>query len=206
MSTSTPTLAEHTLDALLRSLAAKQPVPGGGAVAGITTALSASLGGMVVAYSLGKTTLADSQAMLTSAASELEDLRTRSLEQAEADAVAYGRLNALWGLDKDDPARVSGWIDAVEGAISAPGAIMETGDRILEILEDLPGRSARHLESDLAIAVELAATGARAAERNVAVNLPLLPEGELREKHDARYGELGVRVDGRARAILESLA
>ena len=206
MSTSTPTLAEHTLDALLSSLAAKQPVPGGGAVAGVTTALSASLGGMVVAYSLGKPALADSETMLQSASTELERLRARSLEQAEADAVAYGRLNALWGLEKDDPARVAGWTEAVVGAIKAPGAIMETADRILEILEDLPGRSARHLASDLAIAVELAATGARAAERNVAVNLPLLPEGELRDEHDARYGELGVRVDGRARTILEELA
>jgi formiminotetrahydrofolate cyclodeaminase len=83
---------------------------------------------------------------------------------------------------------------------------METADRILEILEELPGRSARHLGSDLAIAVELAATGARAAERNVAVNLPLLPEGETRNDHDARYGGVGVRVDERARTILEHLA
>jgi formiminotetrahydrofolate cyclodeaminase len=198
MSTSTPPLSQQTLESLLNSLAAKQPVPGGGAVAGITTALSASLGGMVVAYSLGKPSLADSQSMLENAASELE--------QAEADAVAYGRLNALWGLEKDDPDRLSGWTDAVEGAIKAPGEIMETADRILEILEELPGRSARHLGSDLAIAVELAATGARAAERNVAVNLPLLPEGETRNDHDARYGGVGVRVDERARTILEHLA
>lgn len=206
MSTSTPPLSQQTLESLLNSLAAKQPVPGGGAVAGITTALSASLGGMVVAYSLGKPSLADSQSMLENAASELEQLRIRALEQAEADAVAYGRLNALWGLEKDDPDRLSGWTDAVEGAIKAPGEIMETADRILEILEALPGRSARHLGSDLAIAVELAATGARAAERNVAVNLPLLPEGETRNDHDARYGEVGVRVDERARTILEHLA
>ncbi len=206
MSTSTPPLADQTLESLLQSLAAKQPVPGGGAVAGITTALSASLGAMVVAYSLGKPSLADSEQMLENAATELEQLRGRSIEQAEADAVAYGRLNALWGLAKDDPARTSGWTDAVVGAIEAPGAIMKTADRILEILEDLPGRSAKHLVSDLAIAVELAATGARAAERNVAVNLPLLPEGELRDEHDASYGELGVRIDGRARNILERLA
>ena len=83
---------------------------------------------------------------------------------------------------------------------------MKTADRILEILEELPGRSAKHLVSDLAIAVELAATGARAAERNVAVNLPLLPEGAFRDDYDASYGELGVRIDGRARTILEQLA
>ena len=205
MTTTTGSLGAASLHSVLADLAAKQPVPGGGAVAGITTALAAGLGGMVVAYSVGKAAFKDAESMLQETGEELERLRTQALLQGEQDAVAYGRLNALWGLTKDHPDRTAGWNDAVEGAILAPGAIMETADRILELLEPLPGRSAKHLTSDLAIAVELAATGARAAERNVMVNLPLLPEGDLRERHDSTYGEIGARVDVRAREILEQL-
>ncbi|MCH2144219.1 MAG: cyclodeaminase/cyclohydrolase family protein [Phycisphaerales bacterium] len=206
MSTTTGSLAESTLEGLLEALASKQPVPGGGAVAGITTALAAGLGGMVVAYSLGKPALETAQPMLEETAHELETLRRRALEEAEGDAAAYGRLNALWSLEKEHPDRVSGWNQAVEGAIEAPGAIMRTADRVLELLERLPGNSARHLASDLSIAVELAATGARSGERNVAVNLPLLEDETARERFDETYGELGARVDARARSILEQIA
>jgi len=198
-------LVDSTIQGFLTDLAAKQPVPGGGAVAGITTALSAGLGGMVVAYSVGKSAFKESESMLRETGAELAELRSAALRQGEEDAAAYARLNALWGLTKDHPDRTAGWIDAVEGAILAPGAIMRTADRVLELLARLPGRSAKHLASDLAIGVELAATGARAAERNVMVNLPLLPEGEIRERHDATFGEIGARVDARAREILEQL-
>lgn len=202
----TATLHETTIERFLTDLAARTPVPGGGAVAGLVTATAASLGGMVVAWSLGKASLADHQTMLSAADEELGVLRSRALIEAERDAEAYGRLNALWGLEKDHPDRLAGWTEAVIGAIEAPGAIMRTADRVLELLEPLPEASAKHLASDLAIAVELAATGARAAERNVAVNLPLLPEGALREEHDERFGSLGVAIDAKARAILERLA
>ena len=161
---------------------------------------------MVVAYSLGKKSLRDEEPMLTKAAATLQALRQEALDGAEQDAAAYARLNALWGLDEDDAERARGWTDAVSGAIKAPGGIMETADKILEVLENLPGRSAKHLGSDLAIAVELAATGARSAERNVAVNLPLLTEDPLREQFDAMFGSIGARVDMRARNILEKLA
>ena len=152
-------MIDSTLEGFLTDLAAKQPVPGGGAVAGVTTAMSAGLGGMVVAYSLGKSAFKDSESMLQETSEELARLRSDALRQGEADATAYARLNALWGLTKDHPDRVAGWVDAVEGAILAPGAIMRTADRILELLAQLPGRSAKHLTSDLAIGVELAATG-----------------------------------------------
>ena len=54
----TATLHETTIERFLTDLAARTPVPGGGAVAGLVTATAASLGGMVVAWSLGKASLA----------------------------------------------------------------------------------------------------------------------------------------------------
>ena len=161
---------------------------------------------MVISYSLGKKSLADSQEMLQSAGERLAELRAQSLEQAEGDAKAYERLNALWSLQKDDPKRVEGFQNAVLGAIEAPGAIMETANEILGILQQLPGRSAKHLTSDLAIAVELAATGGRAAERNVSVNLPFIDDEHQRQKIDATYGTLGEKIDAQARDTIELLS
>ena len=46
-------LPDASLLNLLESLAAKQPTPGGGAVASLTAAIGAALAQMVVNYSLG---------------------------------------------------------------------------------------------------------------------------------------------------------
>ena len=60
MSTAEDGFAELPLNELLQQIAAHQPVPGGGAVAGIVTSLAAALGGMVVSYSVGKKSLSAS--------------------------------------------------------------------------------------------------------------------------------------------------
>ena len=199
-------LGELRLTELLDRLGARSPVPGGGSVAGITNGLAAGLGGMVVAYSIGKTSLSEHQSMLEDTARRLADLRARSLTQADADAAAYQELNTLWKLEATDPARVEGFARAVEGAIAAPGAIMESSRDVLDCLKELPGKSATHLKSDLAIAVELACTGGRAAERNVSVNLPLIEDESAREALDARYGAVGLEIDTIARGIIEALS
>ena len=193
------------VDQLLERLGERSPVPGGGSVAGITNGLAAGLGGMVVAYSLGKKSLGEHQSMLERTEKELARLRVDSLAQADADAAAYGVLNALWKLDADDPRRLAGFADAVRGATEAPGAIMETSLAVLNCLKELPGCSARHLVSDLAIAVELACTAGRAAERNVSVNLPSIEDPGLKEELDGRYGALGLEIDQVARGIIEAL-
>ncbi len=198
-------LADMTIADFLERLGSKAPVPGGGAVAGVSNAIAAGLGGMVVAYSLGKKTLSDHQEMLCESEGTLEELRTRSMRQADADAEAYGCLNALWSRPKDDPERIAGFQDAVRGAIEAPGAIMETSDLILDVLKRLPGCSAPHLASDLAIAIETATMGARAAERNVTVNLPMIDDEEERAALDARFGELGLNIDSKARSSMEAM-
>ena len=204
--TETPSrLADMTISDFLERLGSKAPVPGGGAVAGISNAIAAGLGGMVVAYSLGKKSLEQHQTMLEKSAGVLEELRTRSMHQAEADAAAYGCLNALWSMPEDDPERVSGFQDAVRGAIDAPGSIMEPSSLILQVLEQLPGRSAPHLASDLAIAIESATMGARAAERNVTVNLPMITNTKERKRLDERYGKLGLNIDSKARSSMEAM-
>ena len=205
MSETADGLADMTIHEFLERLGSKQPVPGGGAVAGVSNAIAAGLGGMVIAYSLGKKSLTEHQSMLEESRHALEALRERSMRQADADAQAYGRLNALWTRPQDDPERINGFQDAVRGAIDAPGEIMETSSLILEVLERLPGRSAPHLASDLSIAIETATMGARAAERNVSVNLPLITTEEERDALDERFGTLGLEIDTMARRAMDAM-
>lgn len=176
MTSDTGGLAATTVGGFLSDLAAKQPVPGGGAAAGVVVATAAGLASMVVAYSIGRKALAEHAAELESIAARLETLRTEALAAAEDDARAYADLQSLWGLDKEDPRRVERWAAAVEAAIEAPRSIMTIAVEILQISERLEDRSNRMLRSDLAIAAVLADAGHRSAAANVRINLPLLDD------------------------------
>ena len=118
-------LAGRSLAELLEGLGSKSPAPGGGAVAPIVAALGAALARMVVAYSEGRKSLADHAPLHAEALERLSALGELALELAAADEVAYGRLNALWKLPEDDPARRDGFADAVRGAIDVPSRAVD---------------------------------------------------------------------------------
>lgn len=172
--------ADSSLRAFVDDLAAKRPVPGGGAAAGSALAHSAALGSMVIAYSRGKKTFAPHEPLLAEIEASLLEIRGEALRLADEDAEAFERLSALWPLAEDDPRREQHWADAVRGAVRPPGRIITLAVETIEHLTRLVGRSSRLLRSDLAIAARFAALAAEAAAWNVDVNLDALrelPEG-----------------------------
>lgn len=183
-------IEDMTVGDLLRGLAAKEPTPGGGAVAGVVGALAAALGGMVVAYSLGRRSLAEHSAMLEAAAEGLSRLRSECVALGDADAAAYARLNALMRLPADDPRRASEHGDAVMAAIEVPMRVAEVCAEMMSVLAGLAGSSNPHLRSDLGIAGVLALAGAEAARWNVAINLGEVRDETMRESLRTRADDL----------------
>ena len=182
-------------------LAAKTPTPGGGAVAAVTASHAAALGAMVLEFTLGKPKFAEHEASNASALARLRELRHEALGLADRDAEAYGALNALWKLPKDDPAR-AGFVDAVRDAIAAPEATVVLAERTLAALEALVGTTSASLASDLRIAIDLAAVGARAAQENVRINLPSLADESERASVSSRTEAMLSRIDAAAAALI----
>lgn len=171
-------LRAMTIEGYLDALAAAQPVPGGGAVAGVTIAQANALGAMVVGYAIGKPKFAPHDAAHRAALEVFSGGRAAAMSLAAEDARAYEHLNRLWRLPKDDPGR-AGFAEAVRAAIRAPEASVLLAKSTLEALAVLVGTTSASLASDLRIAIDLAAIGARAAQENVRINLPsVADEGE----------------------------
>lgn len=169
--------AEHqTIDAFLAALAAKSPTPGGGAVAPIIGAHAAALASMVVAYSLGRKNLAPHQPALEAAAVQLEQLRARFLDLAEADAASYARLNEAMRTPADNPARSAIVGPAALDAIVPPQQAIVAGLDLLRLCVALAPITNRYLHSDLAMAGVFAEAAARASRWNILVNVPLIRE------------------------------
>ena len=169
-------IAAHTIGGFLDTLGAKSPTPGGGAVASLVGALGASLGSMVVAYSVGKKSLAQHDDALRAAASRLHRHREDFLRLAEEDARAYANLNEIMRLPTDDPRRERELPSAALAAADAPVRTIESCADLAGLLETLEPITNTHLRSDLAIASVLTHATAQASRWNVIVNAPLVVE------------------------------
>lgn len=171
-----PTLASMTIAQFLHALAAKSPAPGGGAVAGLAGAIAADQARMVIAYTLGRAAFAAHEAGLREMDAQLSSARDALLRLADEDAAAYGRYAALKALAEGDPAR-AGLAAAADEAAGVPRRTLEAALGVMRAVASLPGRTNRHLASDLVVAAAMAEAAAASAAANVAVNLSLLSEG-----------------------------
>jgi len=178
--------ADTTLADFAAKLADKVPSPGGGAVAGVTLAHGAALGAMVLRYTVGRPAFAAHEEANTKALAELDAMRATALALADRDAAAYAKLASLWKLPEGDATRTRDFAPAVQEAIDAPQAIVDLAHRACALLAELPSRTNARLGSDLAIAANLAALAADAAEWNVRVNLPSLADQAKAAEHGAR--------------------
>lgn len=174
--------AALSLDEFLAALGDKSPTPGGGAVASVVGALAAALGRMVVAYSVGKKSLAAHQPELERAQTILTLSTSLMLQLAEDDARAYSILNELNRLPETDPTRQQHFPAALNAAIAAPRAILGASCDLLKLLERLQPITNTHLRSDLAIAAILSQAAAKSAWCNIHINLPLLASADEREQ------------------------
>lgn len=132
-------------------------------------AVASALANMVVAYSLGRKSLAEHQPKHEAAREELFSAARRFLALAERDATAYARLNELQRLDKADPLRAD-LPDAMRQAIDAPLGVIRLCVEVLELGERLAPISNPWLLSDMGIAAVLLEACARASRWNVEVN------------------------------------
>lgn len=90
---------DHTLEEYLNRLSAREPVPGGGSAAALSSALGAGLIAMVTRYSLGKGKPLDVETKLQKIVERSDAIRQSLLEMVDADAEAYLGVVAARKLD-----------------------------------------------------------------------------------------------------------
>lgn len=166
---------------LLDELGAKTPAPGGGAVASMAGGLAAALGGMVIAYSIGKKSLAQHADALEAAARRLLVARNLLLRLAQEDASAYELYSELSRLPEGDERRTRELPAAIQRCVQAPRSVLAASVDVARLLETLAPITNRHLHSDLGVAGVMCEAAARSAAWNVQVNLPLLADAAARE-------------------------
>lgn len=164
----------------LDAAAAKKPTPGGGAVAALVGALSASMGEMVLNYSVGKKDLAAYADELKPALASFTRARQMLVQLMVEDQAAFEAISAIKKLPADSE-RLDRLAAALSACIRAPQTMAATGVAILELCDRMVDRVNRYLLSDLAVCADLAMATVRCAIYNVRVNL-----GDIADLDDRR--------------------
>ena len=182
--------ARTSLKDFLEAAAAKQPAPGGGSVTALVGALAASMGEMVVNYSVGKKGLDAHQAELKEGLHELGRARQLLLDLMVEDQLAYEALAAARKLPENSPERADREPAALLASIRTPQAIGATAVVVLGLCDRLVDKVNYWLLSDLAVSADLAMATVRCAVYNVRVNLPSVGDAAERREYESATGQV----------------
>ncbi len=186
-------------------LASNRPAPGGGSAAALVGALGAALGEMVANFTVGKPKFAEVEAEVGAALSTLTDLRRRLLELTDADAEAYTRVGAAYGMPRDTQEQKTARAQAIEQALQAaaevPRQVVLTSAQVLAELPVLLEKGNPNLVSDVGVAAKLALAAAECGWLNVEINLASIGDenftGQLRaemKENLAAAGKLSTQL------------
>ena len=168
-------VAQMALGDFAEALASDKPTPGGGAAAGITAALGASLTSMVVRLSLDRPKYAEHTALHEEALEASDAARLRFLELADADATAYATYRAARSMphetEAEEEARAAVTREAARGAAQVPLDVVKACHAQIELVDRVVGRTNLYVASDLEVAALRLDSAARSAAANVRVNL-----------------------------------
>lgn len=182
--------ANTTIGRFLEAAAAKQPAPGGGSVTALVGALAASMGEMVVNYSVGKKGLEAHQDLLQSTLAELTRARGLMLQLMVEDQLAYEALTAARKLPEGSSQRGDQLSPALLASICTPQAIAAAAVAVLALCDRLVEVCNRYLLSDLAVSADLAMATVRCAIYNVRVNLSDVTDPAERHSVEASVGQV----------------
>lgn len=178
------------LETFLNAAASRQPTPGGGSVTAVVGALAASMGEMVLQYSIGKKNQQAVDDELRPVLAELTNARQLLLQLMVEDQAAYETVSRLKKLPTDAPERLDKYPAALTACIRVPEAMAATGVVILELCDRAVNFANYYLLSDLAVCADLAMATTRCAIYNVRVNLKELTEEADRRRVESSIGQL----------------
>lgn len=179
-----------SISQFLDAAAAKQPTPGGGAVTALAGALAASMGEMVVNYSVHKKGLEAFAGELKPALAGLHRARQVLAQLMAEDQQAYAALTAARKLPDGSPEKAKQLPAALTACIRGPQAMGATAVAVLEICDRIVNFVNPWLLSDLAVCADLSMATVRCSVYNVRVNLPDVTDAAERQRIESMTFEL----------------
>jgi glutamate formiminotransferase len=182
----------------LEAVAEPTAAPGGGSVAALAGALSASLGQMVASLSRKKKSQAAYVESLSEAVSEFRAASCFLAEAIDRDAASFESVMAAYKLLQGTPAEQQRRQDAIQqalkGAAQVPIEVARKAAELFEKLGQLETMSSPSMLSDIRVGRYMAAAAVRGALENVAINLESIADADFAGKMKSEAQLLKARI------------
>lgn len=196
-------LVKKSLRAFADELSMDSPAPGGGSVAALCGALSASLSAMVANLTVGKKGYEKAAADMTSTALRAQALKAEYLGLVDRDTDAFNRVMDAVRLPKTTEEQKKEKEAAVEAATKeatrVPLEVLTKAVELLKLAKKAAAKGNRNSVSDAGVAALAARSAAEGAYFNVRINLPGIRDDEFRmetKKKAAAFRRSACRIAG----------
>ncbi len=179
-------------------LASESPAPGGGSVAALCGALSASLSAMVANLSFGKKGFESQAELMNQIACKGQALKARFLRAIDQDTDAFNQIARAQRLPKDSPEnqekRLAAIEEAQKQATLVPLSVLDASLEAMELASTVAQKGNPNTLSDAGVAALSAYSCGTAAFYNVLINLPGINDQEFVKAKRAEALELHARL------------
>ncbi len=168
-------LKDLGLQAFINQLESSEPVPGGGSVAALSSALSSALAAMVANLTVGKKNYEDVSDEMSAIASKMSVHKQTFVDLIDKDANSFDSVMKAFKLPKDtdeEKAHRNTLIqDGMKYAASVPLEVAEKSADLFDDLAILVKSGNKNAQTDALVAAMMARTAILSALYNVKINL-----------------------------------
>ncbi len=179
-------LTSKKITDFMDELASDSPAPGGGSVAALCGALSASLASMVANLTFGKKGYRKYNAEMDALAVRAQELKDKLTDLVDRDTEAFNRVMAAFGLpkktDEEKAAYEEAVAEATRGAALVPFEVVSMMPEVARLARTVAEKGNVNLTPDAGVSGLTAGLAARGAAYNVRVNLQNLPDDDFTRK------------------------
>ena len=183
-------LTDLTIKEFLERVASGEPVPGGGSVAALAAALSASLSEMVAGLTLSKAKGGVADERMTKLIYTASRLRARLINDVDNDSEAYAAVMKAYRMPKgsleEQDARRMSIQNALKGAVQVPLSVAETGLALMTLAKSAITEGNSNAVTDALVAALMARSAVIGAIYNVRINLASLEDKPFRDRMSGR--------------------
>jgi len=202
-------LVDLSLTHFCDDLSSDSPAPGGGSVAALCAAMSASLTAMVANLTVNKKGYENVGTEVKKIAEEAQKLKNEALGLIDADTQAFFQMMESIKLPKktveENKLREKQIEKTTKQAIIIPYQTLEVAYRSILIAEKISSIGNKNCLSDGGVAVATAKTAAEAAYLNIKINLPSVQDEEFKKEILAKGLHLKKEIENRAQKVMLDL-
>ena len=179
-------LLDLNLQEFANELSIDSPAPGGGSVAALCGALSASLSSMVSNLTVGKKGYESVQGKIKKLAVQAQALKDDFLKAVDLDTKAFNELMVAFKLPKQTEEQIVEKNREVEAATKeatlVPFRVFEKSVEALKLAKEVALSGNKNSISDAGVAGLTAQTAAEGAYYNIKINLPNIKDESFKSK------------------------